>query len=423
MRVLIISHTALDRSTNMGKTLSSYFSGFSPQELAQFYIHNQLPEEDSLCRNFYRFTDKDALRSLLVPRGGRVYAGTEGKSTSLWLRWMYRLGRRRTAGIYLLRNLLWRLSHWDTGCFRQWVDAFSPDVIFLVSGDYGFLYEIARGVQRRTGKPLVVSCVDDYYFHNRNAGSLLGRLVYRAFLRTVEETMAGASAAFCICPAMRECYERRFGIPCHCLPTAAEDWGLPAGEEERLSYMGNLDNGRHLTLRDMGRALRRIWEPGLPACIDVYSGERDPAVLKELTPENGIRFHGKVSCERVREIMAQSLAVIHAESFEPQMQARVRLSVSTKIPESLRNGPCIIACGPEGAASISYLKENGAGYVISRPGELEQGLKEILSDRELRLRVIAKARNLARQNHDVGANSQNLRTWLEAACREKEESP
>ena len=62
----------------------------------------------------------------------------------------------------------------------------------------------------------------------------------------------------------------------------------------------------------------------------------------------------------------------------------VRFSVSTKIAESLMYGPCLIAYGPEGIASIDYLKENNAAYVISRPEDLEKGLEEILTNKELR---------------------------------------
>ena len=56
--------------------------------------------------------------------------------------------------------------------------------------------------------------------------------------------------------------------------------------------------------------------------------------------------------------MANSMAVIHTESFEQEMMELVRFSVSTKIAESLMYGPCLIAYGPEGIASIDYLKEN-----------------------------------------------------------------
>ena len=46
-------------------------------------------------------------------------------------------------------------------------------------------------------------------------------------------------------------------------------------------------------------------------------------------------FCGEISAESVLEVMANSMAVIHTESFEQEMMELVRFSVSTKIAESL----------------------------------------------------------------------------------------
>ena len=140
---------------------------------------------------------------------------------------VYQFGRRRTAGIYFLRNLLWKLSRWETGKLWKWVDDFNPDVIFFASGDYGFMYDIARKIAEHTGKPLAVACVDDYYIHNRNGGHLFGRMVHKAFLRTVNKTMARASMIFTICESMAREYEAMFGKPCHVLHTSAQKQEMP----------------------------------------------------------------------------------------------------------------------------------------------------------------------------------------------------
>ena len=65
MKVLIISHTVLSKTGNMGKTLLEFFKGFAPEEIALFYIHSEVPTDDTICHSYYRFTDKDTLRSLL----------------------------------------------------------------------------------------------------------------------------------------------------------------------------------------------------------------------------------------------------------------------------------------------------------------------------------------------------------------------
>lgn len=63
MRVLVISHNVFSSTENMGKTLSGYFKNFAPEDLAQFYIHSQVPVVD-MCYLYYRTTDKEAIRSM-----------------------------------------------------------------------------------------------------------------------------------------------------------------------------------------------------------------------------------------------------------------------------------------------------------------------------------------------------------------------
>lgn len=425
MRVLVVSHNVFGRTNNMGKTLMSYFSAFSPDEIAQFYIHSEVPADASVCRNYYRFTDKDALRSLITPGScGRVFAGSDIRTNEMEAREdsaiaaaAYQFGKKRTAGIFAARNLLWRLSRWNTKEFWAWVDDFSPDVIFFASGDYSFAYDIACAVADHTGKPLIVLCVDDFYLHNRNAGSALGRLVHRMFMKTVHRTMERAEELYVISESMKAEYEKLFGKSCRVLHTAAENRELPVQTPSQISYIGNLWLKRYESLIRMGRALKALDEPGCPGVIDVYSGEQDPEILKTLTEENGIRFHGMISAEEVPEVMGRSMAVIHTESFDPDMTRIVRFSVSTKIAESLMYGPCLIAFGPEGIASVDYLKQHGAAYVISDPDMLTDGLGEILSDGSLREQILCNARELAEKNHDTSINSKKVRSWMQDTAK------
>lgn len=83
-------------------------------------------------------------------------------------------------------------------------------------------------------------------------------------------------------------------------------------------------------------------------------------------------------------------------------------------------GPCLIAYGPEGIASIDYLKENNAAYVITRPEDLESGLTEILTNAALREQIIKNARALAERNHNADVNPKKVREWLENIVNDNE---
>ncbi|MBQ2927869.1 MAG: glycosyltransferase [Oscillospiraceae bacterium] len=428
MKVLIVSHNCMCSTTNMGKTLLSYFSSFGPEELAQLYIHCEEPTEAALCHNYFRFTDLDALKSLILPRKlgknfcrkdirpDRVTARTD---TGL-LTAVYRYGERRTASVYVLRELLWKFARWETEKLWNWVEDFEPDLIFFASGDYGFSYKIAKAVADHVGKPLVVSCVDDHYLYNRNEDSALGRLLHRQFLKTVWQTMNRASLILTICDSLREEYGRLFAKPCQVLHTASVSRDAKGTDNPQgLVYLGKLELKREQQLIAIGRTLQKMKLPEGPHVLDVYSCDRDPEILKQMIPENGICFHGAVTAQEVLEIMQGSLAVLHTESFDPRMQRIVRHSVSTKIAESLLNGPCLIAYGPQGIASIDYLQEHGAAWVITKPEDLETGLREILTNANLRQQITERARELGKRNHSQEAGPANLRRWFGELCEER----
>lgn len=425
MRVLIVSHNVFGKTNNMGKTLLSYFSGFRPEEIAQFYIHSEAPADDSVCWNYYRFTDKDALKSILPFRGygtsfarGDIRTDAAGSGSASGIaEAAYQFGKKRTAGIFAARNLLWKLSRWDTKAFWNWVDDFGPDVIFFASGDYSFAYDIALAAADHTGKPLVVLCVDDFYLYNRNENTALGRLAHRMFMKTVRRTMARASELYVISDSMKREYEKLFGKNCRVLHTPAEEKEAPSRMPGQISYIGNLGLKRYQQLVRMGRALKELADADCPRMIDVYSGERSPEILKTLTEENGIRFHGMISAEEVLEVMGRSMAVIHTEAFDADTVPIVRFSVSTKIAESLMYGPCLIAFGPAGIASMDYLKENDAAFVINDPDKLRDSLRQVLTDNALRQRIVENARGLARKNHNAEINSANVRAWLEETAK------
>lgn len=415
MKVLIVSHNALGSDTNMGKTLCAWFQDFAPDELAQFYIREEAPPDGKGCRNSWRFTDMEALRALCrcCPQGSSSRSGGAPGQAG------YRYGRKRTALGYLLRDLLWKYSPWKNPQFWQWIRDFDPDVVFLASGDYGFLYDVAVEMAEAVGKPLVVACVDDFYLYDRWKGSLLGPLARRMFRRSVFAAMNRAGRVFAICPAMAEAYEALFARPCRVLYTPAKQWDEPGEVSDGpIVYLGNVSLKRAEQLIQIGRTLQALDIPGVPNMLRVYSGERDPGMRAGLTAENGICFCGSVGEQQAWQILQTSMAAIHTESFDPALGDRLRFSISTKIPEILSAGPCLIAYGPAGIASMDYLQENGGAYTILRPEDLEAGLKRILTDAALRREIRCRGRHLAEENHRPG----RLRWYLEELCGEYHEN-
>lgn len=420
MRVLILSHNVFSETNNMGKTLLSYFQDFSPEELAEFYIQEKEPKNASLSRSYYRVTDRDALKSVFGKKVGTAFyltesAPEEAAEAGAAVEAIRQFGRQKHPIVFTLRNSIWALSHWNTKTFRDWLNGFAPDVIFFLSGDFAFMNNIALSIQAYLQKPMVVCWVDDYYFHNRNEGSALGRFEHRIYRRSVERVIEKADCILTISDPMSKAYAAQFGKPCRTLHTAAKRRASQGeGDRNSVAYFGNLDFCRCEPLTEIGQAIRDLRLDGIDG-IDVYSPETRPENLRGLTEENGVHFRGRITPAEVATRTDECISIIHAEAFHDATIKMVRYSVSTKIADALLNGPCLIAYGPEGVASIDYLKEHHAAYVITKPEDLRPGLKEILTNAALREEIVKNARSLAAENHDAAVFSKKVRAWLQEA--------
>ena len=138
--------------------------------------------------------------------------------------------------------------------------------------------------------------------------------------------------------------------------------------------------------------------------------------MRDLTQENGIRFHGGISAERVLEVMGRSMAVIHTESFDEKTRKMVAYSVSTKIADSLASGTCILAYGPSEVASMDYLNRNKAAYCITDDRDLVHALSEFLANDALRDSIVENALCLARKNHEAEENCKMIAKRISALC-------
>ena len=427
MRVLIISNNVISETNNMGKTLLSYFGDFSPHEVAEFYIQEKEPKNAAVANSFFRVTDRDALKSVFGLRVGKEYQLSRSEPETVIqaggaVEAIRQYGRKKSSLVFLLRNGIWGLSHWNTKQLRAWLKRFDPEVIFFLSGDYAFMNNIALTIQDFLQKPMVVCWVDDYFFYNVNEGSALGRRLHRSYMKTVRRVAEKADCILTISDSQGEAYRKLLQKPCYTLHTNAKRReSHNDGTGKKVAYFGNLDFRRAETLTQIGQAVRDLNLDGIDG-VDVYSAEKNPENMQGLTEENGIHFRGEIPPAEVGVRTDECLAIIHTESFNETIQKMVKYSMSTKIADALLNGPCLIAYGPAGIASIDYLKEHRAAYVITRPEDLRSGLKEILTNAGLREQIIRNARALAAKNHDSSIYPKKVRGWLQGAIDRWESS-
>lgn len=418
-KVLVISHNVFSKNTPMGKTLDTFFHGWDKKNIIQIFFHSEVPTSD-VCTMYYRFTDVDALKAIIFRMHQGEYMSSEdlklSRDTAVntqKLTKIYNFGRKRLTMTYVLRDALWSMTAWRSKSFMKWLNDFNPEIIFFASSDYGFSYKIALSLANILKIPLITCCFDDYYLFNKNEKSYIGRLRHKYFRRVVKATMKRSSYVVTVNDSMSKVYTELFQKECPVLYTATYIRNQQTNNIRRgISYLGGLGLKRYEQLIDIGLTLKNMTSDEIPKFIDVYSGETDSTILKKMTLENGINFHGNVSQSEVAKIIARSMAVIHTESFDNEIKQRVMYSLSTKIPDSLASGACLLAYGPAEIASIDYLLKNDVAFVATNKDELKEKIEIIFTSEEERLRITNNAKKLAQNNHDSNTIPEHLREIL-----------
>lgn len=424
LRVLVVSHNVFSASGNMGKTMMRMLAGISPENLAQVYFHQEIPTR-TCCLRYFRITDSDVLRSVFTRRAHyRAFsscdideAASQSRTDTGNLAKVYQFSRRRTPMIYFLRDTMWRLGKWKTRALEDWARAFSPDVIFFAAGDYAFSYRVALYLSGLLHVPVTMWCADDFYITPQQSRSPLRRLHSHRLRRLAQRITERSKSVVTISDAMQRDYARLFGFPVQTvrISSGVNAAALPPEERAGISYVGNLGIDRITPLVALGRALKAAQLPGFET-ICVYSGERNPATLAQISEDNGLTFCGRLAEQEVERVLGASKFLLLVESFDRSAVRRTKYSLSTKVAESLRSGACIIAYGPDEIASIEYLAQHRAACVLKSAQELPGAIRRLCAAPDAYAAYTRCAQSLAERFHSAETNEKRMETILAAAA-------
>ena len=414
MKILVVSHNCFSSSTNMGKTLGYYFSSFGKENIAQFFLYAEHPDSNEISNNYFRFTDFDAIKSIIFRgRYGCVvrpkFNNTQRVDSKAEDN-IYKAAKTKTPFKYFLRDMIWKLSSWNSKRFDKWVKDFRPDVVFYASGDSAFSYKLALNISRKYSLPLIVSCMDDYYFYNVCGKSIISKVRQKIFMKNVLKTMRYASGIVCYTKKMAVDYQSLFNRPTLFYRHFDVNRSVNKHERKGIVYVGNLGLNRWKNLVKIGKCLNQLNISPLLNHIDVYSATQDESILSEMCRSEGISFKGKISAEEVKNVLNNAKYAIHTESRD--YLERVNYSFSTKILETIYSGVCLIAYGPSSIASIREIEEVGTAYVISDEDDLGAKLKELLTDESVSSGILDKVNN-SKDKDVLFCNDRVFKNWLE----------
>ncbi len=406
-KILVISHNCFSQSGSNGRTLANFFIGYPEEQLAQFYIYNEMPDS-SVCRNYYRVTDKEAVKSIVGENVGTVIKNETQKSTNEICISEYRKPKK-TPLIYLLRECVWSAGRWKNKKLKDWIDSIAPDLILFQAGDAAFLFAFAHKLAEERDIPLVIYNSESYYFKEKNylKNSLGAKFWYKIlhwnFKRCASRAIVFSSASIYISDMLQQLYYNEFKKPSYTIMTSTElvgEYNYSKGVDTRITYMGNLGVGRTDTLIELGKILQSIDENYK---INVY-GRASEDVITLLKGSQGIRYCGFVPYKECVKIMMESTLLIHVENFSEFYLEDSQYAFSTKIADSLASGTCLFLYAPKEISCSQYLNEHQAACVANDSKAAYDKLQELLKNEDLRNNYAKRGMEIVRENHSLENN-------------------
>ncbi len=409
--LLLFSHSGFSDTDANGITMKNLLSAYAPEEKAQFYCDTATPDFTA-AKQFFRVTDVQMLGALRLKRSQHVFtqAPTGAQPSAK------RIGgglkkRKYDFKLKWLREILWCVSPWGHRSLRKWIKALHPDAIVYMVGESHFMDKLVLKTCKKHKKPLVLYNAEAYRIIDLKTRNGLERAYYRRSHRLYAKLSRAAKLIIYNSEPLRRAYEAKYPSDAQSMVAYNSAKLLDAHErssdELKITYFGNLGVGRHKSLIEIAQCLQKI-DPSLH--IDVYGRALEP-IEAELRACEGIRFHGFLEQTELQGVIARSDLLLHAESFDPEISAKLRYAFSTKIAQCLASGRCFLSYAPETAASSEYLRSVKMPLASSKE-ELTELLTSQLSDETVRAQIASRGVHIAKENHSLETTAQAVRKYI-----------
>ena len=410
-RVLIVGTVPYNKKSS-SRAFDAYFHFWEKENLAQVFSHTKKPCHGH-CGTFYQITDHRLLQRWCFKKieTGVIYNDAEledeWRDDSLELEGtrvekMYKAGRKHTPMTHLLRGLLWRKRFWCTKKFRDWLDDFKPECVFLsFSNDY-FIQEIALYIAKRYNIPIVSSIGDDYYFNKHFSLNPIYQIYKETYKALIRKVFRHKGSAIYISDKIRDKYNLEFNLDGETVYLNSEIQRKSFSEIDTvapvITYFGNIRMGRNNSLNEIGKALGKI-NPDYR--LEVYSNEADAEIYKIFDANPSVKYMGSVPYAQVQKRMAESDITVIVEGFESKDIELSRYSLSTKAADALASGASILTYGSGECGIVEYMKSTGASAVCDDKSKLEECIRGLIENKALQKQYYDRAVVVSHENHDL----------------------
>ncbi len=380
MNILVLSNIEWSDNNAFGNTISNLFANSQNVNFASLYRRNSMPYND-ICKRYYKISYTNIVRNIFTPWkiGTEFYDDssknnithnsnvTENKLISFIHKW--KLERL----VHNLENIIFSIKFWRNKKFKDFIDDFSPDIIFNFTCTLKATKLIIEEIKKiKPDCKFVTFITDDVYQSNRSS----------SIRKTIRYQVKTADKVYAITPSLKEFYEKTFNTKIDILQKGCNFTCpvLPKNSPQKtIIYAGNLLYGREKTLIRLAEEVNKHNLSHTDKIrLEIYSPTViDESIKAALNKENSCEFMGGKTYDEIVKILNAADIVLHVESFEPKQQEIVRNSFSTKIIDALQSGSVLFAIGAKGLASIDITSKINGAFVATSLEEISEQIEKI----------------------------------------------
>lgn len=429
-KILIVGTVPYNQNST-SRAFDAYFHYFSKKNLAQIFSNTKTPCKGH-CGTLYQITDYQMLQRWKhqLKETGKIFyydelpAKWENNNdleiNSEEAKRAYKFGRKHTPLIYLLRGILWRKKYWCTPKLLKWLDDFKPDCVFLSFSDSFFIPQIALFVAKRYDIPIVSSIGDDYYFNNQQNNSISYWIYKKLYKSLIDKVLAWKGSAIYISDKIRDKYNQEFNLDGETVylnsTIKRKEFSVIDLKKPIITYFGNIRIGRNDSLCAIATALGKI---NSDYKVMVYSNEKDKEIYSKLIKHPNIIYGGSIPYEKVQEKMTESDITIIVEGTKEKDIELSRYSLSTKAADTLASGCSILVFGSIECGIIEYMKNTEAAVVCTEEDELEEKIRNLLSDKNLQKQLYDNSIKITEINHTLQSSCKVFENVVEKSLLKK----
>lgn len=443
-RVLFVTPHAFNKVTGGGITFTNLFSGWPKDSLATAHCDPE-PTTGDVCERYFILGQEELdyaqpFASIRQWFGGKTTQGGASGPTAVPQPVFQSCPQRTQTGLRtltvntatkLLGDGLPQRAHLSKR-LADWIEEFQPDVIYTILGSNGMMRLVAD-IRDRFRLPVVVHFMDDWMSSYYRRGILAPFMRHR-METLVADAVSQAQRCLSISTAMSEAFSSRYHRTFEAFQNTIDvakrlsrKGDLTPSQPADIIYIGSIfPNAQLDSLEACCQAVAELNKDGPVATLTISSPSGHTETYRDrltITPE--IRI-----IDTIREDdaffhrIAQADLLLLPVNFSESSIRFIRYSMPTKVPAYLVSGTPILAYGPAETAQISYARGSGWAFTVTDPtrSALISGIRQAITDISARRRVVARAQQIALNNHDAVTVRSRFHSVLRAAAQAGEKT-